>query len=313
MIKIGAGLIKIGTGLIKVVAGLIKVVAGLIKIVAGLIKVGAALIKIGAALIKIGANTIRVVSVARAIPYNHKLLNQGAYYKGGKLTSCRFNDIKEGFGLLFIHSKKMSIMARVKLGISGLSIPDKIQVCAEIVSKMAGNAAFQNPDPKLTEVGDAITKLSNSYQAAINRDTLLKATMYLDEKGLDDIMWQLAAYVQTASKGDEAVILSSGMKVIQKAGAEKPVTTPMNLRCLPTDKTGVAPLTWDRVEHARMYYLQISQHPEDEASWKDFARSTRVSFTATGLEKGQEYWFRVSAGGTMGDSAWSDPAKRVVA
>ena len=203
-------------------------------------------------------------------------------------------------------------MARVKLGISGLSIPDKIQVCAEIVSKMTGNAAYQNPVPKLSEVGDAITKLSNSYQAALYRDKLLKAAMRLDDKNLRQIMVQLAAYVQTASNGDEATILTSGMLVVKQRGAEEPLAAPLNLRCLPTAKTGVVPLLWEKVKNAKMYYLQVSQQPEDEASWKDFAKSTRVRFTATGFAKGQDYWFRVCAGGPLGDSAWSDPAKRIV-
>ncbi len=204
-------------------------------------------------------------------------------------------------------------MARVKLGISGLSIPDKIQVCAEIVSKMAGNAAFQNPVPKLAEVGDAITRLSTSYQAAINRDKLLKAAMYLEEKNLDAVMVQLAAYVQSASNGDPAIILTSGMQVAKVGGTEELLPAPLSLRCLATDKTGEAPLIWKPVKNARMYYLQVTQDPEVETSWKDLGRSTRVSFIATDLEKGQEYWFRVCAGGVLGDSAWSDPAKRVVA
>ena len=203
-------------------------------------------------------------------------------------------------------------MARVKLGISGLSIPDKIQVCAEIVSKMTGNEHFQNPVPKLSEVGEAITRLSNSYQAAINRDKLLKAAMRLDDASLNGTMVQLAAYVQTASNGDRAIILTSGMQVAKSGGPGIPVTTPTNLRCLLTAKTGVARLVWDSVEGSRMYYLQMTQQPDDEASWKEFARSTRVRYTVIGLEKGQDYWFRVCAAGVLGDSAWSDPAKRIV-
>lgn len=202
---------------------------------------------------------------------------------------------------------------RVKLGISGLPIPVLIQACAEIVKTMAGNPNFPNPDPKLTDVEAAISKLSNAYQAAFNGGKILKLDMYLSEKELRHIMIQLAAYVQTASNGDEAIILTSGMGVVSKKGTPEPIPTPQDLHCLHTDKTGEAPLRCKRAKGAVMYFFQFTKTPDDETSWKDLGTNTKTRFTAEGLNPGEAYWFRVSAQGPAGKSGWSDPAKRMTA
>ncbi len=203
-------------------------------------------------------------------------------------------------------------MARVKLGISDLPIPELIQVCAEIITKMSGNAFFPTPKPKLTEVGDALKALNEAYQAAIYGGKLLKIEMHLAEKVLRDQMRQLAAYVQNESGGDAAKIVSSGMLLVNSASASKPVGTPQNVTALHSDGFHDAPIVWDPTDGAGAYCIQQSATPDEDASWLIRGISLKSKFHITDLEKATEYWFRVAAIGPLGQGQWSDPVKRML-
>ncbi len=203
-------------------------------------------------------------------------------------------------------------MARVKVGISDLSIPELMPVCAEIITKMTGNAFFPTPNPKLPEIGDALKALNDAYQAAIYGGKLLKGQMYLAEKTLRTQMMQLGAYVQNASDGDEARILTSGMLVAEKRGAPQPVGTPQNLIALHSDGFEDAPVEWEPTKGARAYCIQQTTTPDVETSWTITGIAVKSKFHVTELEKAKEYWFRVAAVGSLGQGQWSDPVKRML-
>lgn len=71
--------------------------------------------------------------------------------------------------------------------------------------------------------------------------------------------------------------------------------------------------SWDRVNKAKNYEVQISDDPPSSNSWRagDIVSASRV--TLTGLTSGAKIWMRVRALGPKGlKSPWSDPAvKRV--
>ena len=58
----------------------------------------------------------------------------------------------------------------------------------------------------------------------------------------------------------------------------------------------------------RAFVIQISTTPNDEASWQRIGFSTSTRYTAKGLVRGSQYWFRVAAFGTAGEGPFSDPA-----
>ena len=125
-------------------------------------------------------------------------------------------------------------------------------------------------------------------------------------------MVQLSAYVQTASNGDEAIIISSGMQVAKRKASPEVMSTPANLVCLHTDKSTEVPLRWKPVVKQRWYAVEFTQTPDDPDSWKAAGSCSKASYTVTGLKAAEQYWFRVAAGGPLGVSAWSDPAKRIL-
>ncbi len=203
-------------------------------------------------------------------------------------------------------------MARVKLGLGVLPIPELIQVCSEIVTKMSGNALYPAPNPSIKEMEDALKALNETYQAALYGGKTLKAEMYIAEKRLRGLMSQLMAYVQTESRGDEAKIISSGMLVMKRSNTQEPMEAPKNLTALHSDGYDNAPIVWDRNKRAKSYCIQQTKTPDVEESWIMRGISTKSKFNVTKLEIGQQYWFRVAAVGPHGQSPWSDPVKRML-
>jgi hypothetical protein len=57
-------------------------------------------------------------------------------------------------------------MAKARLGVRNLTIPQKIQQLRQIVTKMTGNATFPAPDPSLATVTTAINKLETDFNDA---------------------------------------------------------------------------------------------------------------------------------------------------
>lgn len=203
-------------------------------------------------------------------------------------------------------------MRFVKLEFGRLSIPEKIQKARNIVLKMTGNTNFTTPVPALSAITTAIGKLETSHENAMDGGQSKKAAMKVDEKALDVLMAQLAAYVQDASLGDELKILSSGMEVKALPSAPQPLTAPLDARALINGVVGEAQLRWKPVKGAKSYVVERTTTPNDEATWTIFDVSTRGSLHVRGLTSMSVMWFRVAALGAKGRSGFSDPFKATI-
>ena len=76
------------------------------------------------------------------------------------------------------------------------------------------------------------------------------------------------------------------------------------------DQLGSLDVAQNRVRGASSYVYQLSQTPQDAASWKHAAVSATSSCTIAGLTSGQRYYVRVAAIGTAGQGPWSDHASQ---
>ena len=76
-----------------------------------------------------------------------------------------------------------------------------------------------------------------------------------------------------------------------------------------TGRRGEVELRFRSVHGARGYQLWVSEKdPEIAANWQAIGYTTRVTHLVTDLESYKAYFFCVSAIGTAGESAQSDPA-----
>jgi hypothetical protein len=207
-------------------------------------------------------------------------------------------------------------MAKVKLNFRRLSVTEKIARGRQIVDAMTANSAsFPNPVPTLAGITAAIDALEQANADSLKARAVSKqSTAVLEEKEdeLSDQMSRLVSYVDSASSGQDDVILSAGMDVrTPSALANVTPDTPTTITPTMGDLDGEIDLTWNAVANAQSYIVQISPNPPTDTSWTQAAVVTASKHTVKNLTSGTKYWFRVCAVGSGGQSGWSDPATKM--
>lgn len=205
---------------------------------------------------------------------------------------------------------------KIKLNLARLSVPQLLVFAQEVNSKMTGNAWFMTPNPTLAALTSSYSAANIAATAAeaaqqtamqkiIERDNLVLA--------LENLLTQLAAYVENASGGDTAKILSSGFAVRSTGGPVGQLPAPENMRAEAGSDAGQLLATWDRVSRANSYELATCTDPVNENGWAHRGSVTRTKFQITGAPSGARCWVRVRAIGSAGPSEWSEPAVAMVA
>ena len=205
-------------------------------------------------------------------------------------------------------------MPRIKLNLRTLSIPDKVQKGRQIVTAMTNNPNFSNPHPGLSDVTAALASLEQNYASvqAAKADVKAKTTTLDDAADkVDQIMIQLAAYVESIAGTDEKIITSAGLTTKASRSTPSFLSPPQGLSATVGDHEGVIELSWKKVANARSYTIQVSPDPPTSESWTQAAIATASARTIENLASGKRFWFRVAAIGALGQSGWSEPATKI--
>jgi hypothetical protein len=202
-------------------------------------------------------------------------------------------------------------MAKVKIGMSGLSIPQKIERSRSIISSMTGNANYPTPNPTLAVVKTTIDAMDAAFQEASHRDSVKIQLRDLRLKEMEAVMNQLAAYVQNASEGDAEKILSSGFDVVRRGDPLPPLQMALNLRLESGTNSGKIIARWDKVVGAKIYVVEMTEDPLVEDNFKTIGPSSKTRFEFIGLDPGKKYWVRVAGIGKDGVGPYSDPAGKI--
>ena len=178
-----------------------------------------------------------------------------------------------------------------------------------------GKAEFPPPLPSLatlTAKADALSaKVSAREAAKMALDEALSA-LNTAEAELDADLMSLMAYVESASGGDEAKILSAGFEIKGKATPIGAMPQVEGLDSTVGDAEGRIILRWKSVKGAKTYEVQTCPDPITAAGWKAAGLSTKASLILDGLPTGGRCWFRVRAIGSAGPGPWSDPCVKTV-
>lgn len=205
-------------------------------------------------------------------------------------------------------------MPRIKLNVRQLSIPDKVQRGRQIITAMTNNANFSNPHPPLSDVTAALANLEQNYALlqAAKADVKAKAATQDDaDSKVNQILAQLAAYVESIAGTDEKIITSAGLTTKVSRSTPTFLSPPQGLSATAGDHEGVIDLSWKKVANARSYTIQMSPDPPTAESWTQAAIATASTRTIENLTSGKRFWFRVAAIGAMGQSGWSEPATKI--
>ena len=205
-------------------------------------------------------------------------------------------------------------MPKVKLNLQSLSTLEKVAKARQIVSALTGNSSFTTPHPTLAQLTAGADDLETAYsdvQTARQTAQTKNSVMRDKEDGLEKLLKQIAAYIESVGGDDESVVLSAGVEVRSEAKPSGAPTPPTALTATDGDEEGEIDLTWDKVKGAKSYVIERSADPPTATSWGNAAVVLKSSATVNGLTGGTRYWFRVASVLSTGQSGWSDPATKI--
>ena len=179
-----------------------------------------------------------------------------------------------------------------------------------ILAKMRNNATFPNPPAALAELEKLLPELEAALVKAQSRDKEWVAIKNKTKAIALALLEELAEYVLAISKGDRALILSSGFEVSdQSTGSEKASIEVLEvIMALPGEATL-------RVKNKKGVVAYVHQYtteaPGPNTMWYS-AGSTTGNYTFTGLNSEKRYWFRVIAVGRKGQQGFSPVISRLI-
>jgi Fibronectin type III domain len=206
-------------------------------------------------------------------------------------------------------------MGRVRLNLKSLTVTDKIAKARQIITAMTDHTSFPNPSPALTDVKTAVDELEKSFalvQAARSEVATRVSTQETAEAKLDEVLTQLASYVESIAGKNESLITSAGMDTKAPPSPSSVPDVPQSLSATAGDHEGEIDLSWKAVPKARSYTIETSLDPATATSWTHVGIATSASKTISNLTSGKRYWFRVAAVSAGGQSGWSEHATKVV-
>lgn len=181
-----------------------------------------------------------------------------------------------------------------------------------ISEQMTNNAHFPDIQAKL----DELKAKTQSYESSIIQSndggrlaTVLKRNCRRD---LEVCLQELATYVQLTSKGNAAVIASSGFDMHKKAARVGQLDKVRSVKIDVGSMRGSALVTCDRVDRALFYVFEYCEAPlTADSVWIQVAGSKR-KMLIEGLTSGKQYCFRVAAARTHPSRVWSEVVKSYV-
>ena len=201
-------------------------------------------------------------------------------------------------------------MAKIKFDHTSLDTPAFITRMREISTALTGNPVFAALAPRLptfNTVVDTLETGNTTYNA-----TVQLADQQLTERDMERAAAEDAARVlASASEAetiDEADLLSGGWHLTSPPTPPGPMPAPQNLTATGGDLEGEVDMQWEPVTGRDTYLADWAADPM--WPWTQLYVGTKSSCTASGLNPGQMYYFRVRAVGPLGPGPWSDIAQK---
>ena len=186
---------------------------------------------------------------------------------------------------------------------------DLVKITRRIIDSMKDNTQFPNPTPTLADVEKALDEYSGALSDAGGRDREMVAIKDNKQAALRQMLTDLAHYVTQTSKGDKAVLLSSGFDINPERSS--PQKSPPKLQAelkLP----GQVTTRIKRVTKARAYVHQITADPLTSQSVWTSETSLKPEHTFTGLSSASRVWLRIIVIDRYGEQIFWEPVSRIV-
>lgn len=179
-----------------------------------------------------------------------------------------------------------------------------------VVGKTKGNAAFPNPPEALDELEKEVPEFETSLIKAKSGDKEWIAIKNNKKAISLALLAQLAQFIIETSKGDRALILSSGFEdADEQTGKAKPSIESLEVELGAAGEATVRA----KVKKGAVAYMHqyATEAPGPNTVWHSVGHTTG-NYTFTGLDSDKRYWFRVIAIGRQGQQAHSPVVSRSI-
>ena len=196
------------------------------------------------------------------------------------------------------------------LPVSKISQHDLVTTCRSVLERMEGNEIFLPPPPALSELKKLVPDLQSALVNARGGDKEMIAIKN-DKKDIAlELLDELAGHVTKTCKGDLALLLGSGFKVIKDDPGNLPVS--IEILDVKLGPPGEATTKVKRISGARAFIHQYTTElPTKDTNWS-WQPSGLCTHTFTGLTSEKRHWFRVIAIGSGVQLAYSPIVTMVV-
>jgi len=182
---------------------------------------------------------------------------------------------------------------------------DLAATIAGILAAMTGNAVYATPLPTLA----TLTTARDAFVAAVQGNDGGAAAVVRRNQAraaVEEVLRELAAYVQHACQGDLLRLLQSGFPAQRQRGvpAEQPLPAPTGLKVRRGNASGQVKVRCERMPSARLYQWRYAS-AQAPTEWTLVDTSSSSSETLEGLAAGTVYTWQVRAFGKRGASDWS--------
>ncbi|MEP7374593.1 MAG: hypothetical protein ABI675_14460 [Chitinophagaceae bacterium] len=178
-----------------------------------------------------------------------------------------------------------------------------------VIDGLTANADFPTPQPTVAVLTTAKNEYTTALAAAGGGGEMETQIKNQQRVALEDVLAQEADYVDLASGGDAAKILSTGFKVSKTPQPQGERARPGNVRVTSPAK-GQLDCRCDPVDGARMYDWSVQKQNSTDAPIRKQTPSAKLLLTD--LQSGAEYGVKVVSLGTNPILNWSDEIKSFV-
>jgi len=200
----------------------------------------------------------------------------------------------------------------IDLSTKKFSDPEIIAKTGIILEDMTGNQYFETPEPPLLALTSVLDIFVDAYNKSGNGGRQEIALKNIARQNLENILRQLAQYVQTASFGQDYRIISSGFDMAKKHEPVGPLEQATGLVVRLGINSGEVTLECDVIPKAVSYFFEYTEAPiTPESNWISNV-STKRLINLSGLISGKHYEFRVTGINSDPTRNWSEPVRKMI-
>jgi hypothetical protein len=196
-------------------------------------------------------------------------------------------------------------MAKIRTNFSTYTDAALLVKASFIVASMTNNPHFVNPVPPLTNLQTAIDAFDDALTNAKagKEATIIKRNC---RAALEGVLTELGLFVQLSSKGNEAILATSGYDLASKPMPVGVLPKPENFMVKPAESRGSVKLSMKAIDGANSYVYEYTNAPVTEQSTWTPINASRANVLIDDLTSGSQYSFRAVAIGADPTRVYSD-------